>query len=229
MQQLRIDAAAVIAHQDAQVVERVFHLKLDAFRPGMTECVDQCFPPDAVDFVAQDAGAAAWAARPQSHESRRRPGVRVPVGYEQMPVPDGGNRYGAMRRPRTALRPSSITWLNQLKHAAQPRLLRRILGQAVDGDVQLHGGAEEALQQCIVQFLRDAGALAEPLFKAQVELPCKLAQPQAIEGQNRKGAGRDNASRNHQVCQNAGAISKSSVASCPFHRPSELLAVKWKR
>ena len=43
--------------------------------------------------------------------------------------------------------------------------------------MQLHGGAEETLQQSIVQFLRDASAFREPFFKADVELSGELTQP----------------------------------------------------
>ncbi len=60
---------------------------------------------------------------------------------------------------------------HQLKDAAERRFGRRILGQPVDRDVQLHGCAEKALQQGIVQFLRDASPLGQPLFKTNVELP----------------------------------------------------------
>ena len=97
------------------------------------------------------------------------------------------------RKPRTALRPSSITWRISCSTRPSGRLRRRILGQAVHGHVQLHGSAQKALQQRVVQFLRDAGALRQPLLETNVELAGELAQPEAIESQNGERAGRDHA------------------------------------
>src|SRR5262245_8783074 len=39
---------------------------------------------------------------------------------------------------------------HQLLDLVQPRLGRRVLMQLLDRDVELHGGAEEALQQCVM-------------------------------------------------------------------------------
>ena len=54
---------------------------------------------------------------------------------------------------------------HQLQNAVQWRLGWRIRRKAVYRDVQLHGRAEEALQQSVMQFLRDARAFGQPLFK----------------------------------------------------------------
>src|SRR5262245_23084823 len=53
---------------------------------------------------------------------------------------------------------------------------RRFLWHAIDREVQLHRGAQHALQQRIVQFLREAGAFGETLFEAAVEAPRDLPQ-----------------------------------------------------
>src|SRR5262245_11611654 len=39
---------------------------------------------------------------------------------------------------------------HQLLYRVQPRLGWRVLRQLLDRDVKLHGGAEEALQQCVM-------------------------------------------------------------------------------
>src|ERR1700722_14567885 len=54
LEHLRIDAAAVIAYQNPQLIEGVLDLDFDALGPGMEERIRQGFPADAVDFVAQD-------------------------------------------------------------------------------------------------------------------------------------------------------------------------------
>src|SRR5277367_729033 len=59
--------------------------------------------------------------------------------------------------------------------------------------MQLHGRAEEALQQCIVKFLRDARPFGEPFFKAYVELRGVAVQTQTIKGHDAERAGQHQA------------------------------------
>ena len=54
LQQLRIDAASVVADQDSQLAGGVFELISMLFARGMPECVDQSFAADAINLVAQD-------------------------------------------------------------------------------------------------------------------------------------------------------------------------------
>jgi hypothetical protein len=56
----------------------------------------------------------------------------------------------------------------ELRGAGQQGARRRIVGQQVRGDIHLHGGAQESLQERIVQFLCDAGSLRQALLEAQV-------------------------------------------------------------
>ena len=51
-------------------------------------------------------------------------------------------------------------------------------GNLVGGDMQLHRRADKTLQQRIVQILRDARALGETFFEADVELSCDLVHAQ---------------------------------------------------
>src|SRR5277367_5938670 len=59
--------------------------------------------------------------------------------------------------------------------------------------MQLHGRAEEALQQCIVKFLRDARPFGEPFFKAYVELRGVAVQTQAVKSHHPERAGQHQA------------------------------------
>ena len=57
-----------------------------------------------------------------------------------------------------------------LHNMGQRRLRLQVFGQAINGDVKLHGGADDSLQQRVMEFLRDARALGQSFFKAQVQL-----------------------------------------------------------
>src|SRR2546423_5564073 len=78
---------------------------------------------------------------------------------------------------------------HQIEHATDQRLCRRITGQMIGGDVKLHRGAQETLQQRIVQVLRDACALGKPLFKPQVQLFSQPMQAQAVKDEYGKRDG----------------------------------------
>src|SRR4029453_4017685 len=51
---LRIDTAAVVAHQHAELPRAVFELDFDVRRSRMAEGVDTAPPADSLDFVADD-------------------------------------------------------------------------------------------------------------------------------------------------------------------------------
>ena len=76
--------------------------------------------------------------------------------------------------PGGAQPPHSLTALfihlpHQLKGARQDWLGRRIRRQTVRSDVDLHRGAEKALQQSVVKLLCDTGSLRQPLFSPNIE------------------------------------------------------------
>ena len=54
--------------------------------------------------------------------------------------------------------------------------------QSIGRHVQLHRRAEEALQQRVVQLLRDARPLGQALLEPHVELPGDLQHAQPVEG-----------------------------------------------
>ena len=127
-------------------------------RLRMLECVDQSLPADAIDLIAQHR--MQWPRLAVHNHAKS--GVFLDGEF----LLDARKRLfeierTAMRRAQPANRVAAFLdhLLDQLQHAAQRWLGRRIGGQAVHRDMQLHGGAEEALQQRVVQFLRDAGPL----------------------------------------------------------------------
>lgn len=67
-----------------------------------------------------------------------------------------------------------------LQHTIELRLERRLVHFFGD-DVELHGGADESLQQRIVQLLRDPRPLRQTLFEPDVQLRGYSVQVKAIE------------------------------------------------
>jgi hypothetical protein len=49
-----LNASPVVTDQNAQALVRVLEFDFNALRPGMPSSIDQCFPANAVDFVAQN-------------------------------------------------------------------------------------------------------------------------------------------------------------------------------
>ena len=97
------------------------------------------------------------------------------------------------RRPRTALRPSSITLPISSSDPARAAARRGVVGQPVDRDVQLHGSAQESLQQRVVQLLRDPVRSASRSSNRTFNCRVDLVQPEAIDGEDPERAGREQA------------------------------------
>ena len=148
---------------------------------GMAKRVDQRFAADPVDLVAD--------------HRLQRPGLaldddavvgvfRRPRAPACIPANACSRSCGALRRrPQPAHRVAALLDhpSHQIEHPAERRLGRRILRQPIGRDVELHRRADETLQQRVVQFLRDARPLREPLFEPHVELPGHLEDAQAVE------------------------------------------------
>ena len=67
-------------------------------------------------------------------------------------------------------RPSSTTCRMSCRIRPSEGLTGESPGELVVRHVELHGGAEAALKQGVVEFLSDAGSFGETLFEAEVEL-----------------------------------------------------------
>ena len=54
--------------------------------------------------------------------------------------------------------------------------------------MHLHGSAQEALQQRVVQFLSDTGALSQTLIEAGIDARSQLPNAQPVQGRQENGA-----------------------------------------
>ena len=201
-------------------------------RAGMTECIDERFAPDAVQLSRKRCRGRARSI----HNDAKLDGF----------LPSGLGRASSSRmRENACSRSSEALWRgaqsanrvtalfdhlpHQLKRASEGGLRGRIRGHAIGCDMDLHRDAEKALQQRIVQLLRDARSLSQPLLEAQIE--SGWSSGAAVTGRDRRLASMHivaTPSWNHQVCQNKGTTLNATTASLPSQAPSGLLATTRK-
>src|SRR5260370_20316431 len=53
LKNVRIDSAAIVAHQQTQLAWRIFELDFDMLRARVAECVDQCLSANPIHIVAE--------------------------------------------------------------------------------------------------------------------------------------------------------------------------------
>ena len=136
--------------------------------------IDHGFATNAVDFIADDRMHGPGATFDGD--------AKINLSLDSELLLDAGEclfdikRVSAGRRAEAAQRlPAFFDDLPQDMQDMGERCARRqIFGQAINCDMQLHRSADDALQQCVVEFLCDARALGEPFFKAQVQSPSRL-------------------------------------------------------
>ena len=56
-QHLRIDPAAVVAHQDPQLIRSILELRLDMLRSGVSKSVNDSLAANPIDLIADDEAA----------------------------------------------------------------------------------------------------------------------------------------------------------------------------
>ena len=108
---LRVDAAAVVAHQDAQTPWRRIRARArSCVAPEWRKALTSAFAADPVDLVAdRSASAVAGCPSTMTRYAPRRPTRQLPAGTPANACSRSSGAVPATRRPRTALRPSSIT------------------------------------------------------------------------------------------------------------------------
>jgi hypothetical protein len=68
-----------------------------------------------------------------------------------------------------------------LENTAKSFFFSTIHGTIIHGGVQLHGNGQESLQQCVMEFLRDARAFREPLFVDSIKILGRTAKGIIVE------------------------------------------------
>ena len=214
---LRIDAPAVVSHEQPQLARSVFDLNLDRRGARMAERVHQSLAADPVYVV--------------SHRGIEQPGlafhddtIRRRLSGRQLAL-DAGERVleivslAARAKAADGVAPFLDHAAHQIEHAGERGFRRRVLRQAIHGDVHLHRRADEPLQQRVVQFLGDAGSLRETLFEPDVELMRQLPQAEAIE--SNRGREADHHRRRLDPARSARASAGSRTPATPPIRSTD--------
>ena len=148
----------------------VFYLDFYVPGSGVAEGTHQGFATDAVDFIADDRVQRAGAAFDSD--------AKINLLFDGEFLPNAGKclldvKGAATGRSAEALKSVAAFFKNlthDVKNMGQRRLRRQILGQMINRDVKLHRGADDTLQQRVMEFLRDFGSLGESFFEAELQL-----------------------------------------------------------
>src|SRR6266567_5046794 len=180
MQYLRINAEAVVANKHSQLLHTILDLHFNATRLCVAKRVYQSFATDPIHVIAND-GVQRSRLTLYNHSvvdlllktqlllnprkclsqitqlvaSRTKPSKRISAIFNNVP--------------------------HQGKNAGNHRLHRRVLWQTIIGNVKLHGGTQETLQERVMQLLRNPRPFRKPLLKSHIHLVCQVAQSEPVQ------------------------------------------------
>src|SRR5579863_1475101 len=185
MQDMRIDSNSVVAHRDPKLSARIFDFYFDSVRTCVYKCIHQYLAANAVDFVTDH-----WPQR-----TRNTVGNQAEVGFtvEEKFLPQ--SREGRLEalvihfrcaQPAECISAFFSDRTHQLKNSFQERLGGRIRGELVFCDVKLESGAQNTLQQGVMEFLRNPRTLGEPLLETNTQSVRQLMNSQPVNGQDRQ-------------------------------------------
>src|SRR6266516_6603085 len=187
---LWVNAAPAIPYKKAKFLVLVVEFDFDILRPRVPNSVDQRLPADAIHSITKDRVLRACLTA----DDQTIPSVIGQVQFiansrKRLLQISSRVRRGAHAADRVASFVDHSS--HQFQNTAERLLCGRIFRQTVGNDMELHRSAQESLQQRIVQFLRNLGALCQPFLEHTIEMRPHLVQSQAIERQHSKTEGRD--------------------------------------
>src|SRR5580692_8289730 len=185
MQHLWVDSTAIVAHQHFKMSARIFYFDFDTVRLCMHKCIQQGLAANAIDFIANQ--------RPQWTRNTINDNAEISFVVEEKFLSQSreGSLKALVARSRCAQPTQRISTFfsdctHQLQDSFQERFGGRVLREMVFRDIKLERGAQNTLQQCVMQFLRNARTLGEPLLKANIQSFRQLVNAQAINGKDRQ-------------------------------------------
>src|ERR1700728_259603 len=185
MQYFRVDSTAIVAHQHFQMSARIFYFDFDTIRLCMHKCIQQSLAANAIDFIADQ--------RPQWTRNTINDNAEISfvVDGKFLPQSREGNLKVLAARFRCAQSTQRISTLfsdctHQLQDPFQERFGGRVLRELVFRYIKLERGAQNTLQQRVMQFLRNARTLGKPLLEAIIQSFRQLMNTQSIYGDDRQ-------------------------------------------
>ncbi len=168
LEKLRIDPATIIADRDSQSLGGELHLDLDPLGARMLERIDHRLTADPVDLVPD--GGVERARLPLTDDAEIDSFLRVQLladsreGLFEIVVLAAGRT-----QPSDCIASLFDHTPHQLEHPAQALLVWPFRRHMVYRNVELHRRAQKTLQQRVVQFLRDARSLRQPLLELKLQ------------------------------------------------------------
>src|SRR6202789_784069 len=186
IENMGIDTGTVIADANAQKFFTVSNFGFDIFGLGVSISVAERLAQDAVNFVAHDGFERPGSAFDQDVESgrisgrirgRKFPAQSGEALAEIVIDQDGGADVGI------GLAAFNDSLLGALERTVQPLAgLCGIGGKKIARALKMQHQALKTLEQSIVKFAGDAGALGEAFFVLQIEASGDLLQVAVIRG-----------------------------------------------
>lgn len=164
--ELGFDAGAVVADSDAEAAGGIDDFDFDLPGLGMADGVEHGFAGDQVDLVEDGGIEGFWG----THFENAQAGT---VGGWELFVEVGEGLFescrGSISRAKPFERCAALgdSLAHQVADAAEERLGGRIGREPALGNLELQGGAKKPLQESVVEFAGDTGALAAALFLKQ--------------------------------------------------------------
>src|SRR5262249_985941 len=159
LEHLRVDSTSVIANAHAQATVRVHELEFDAFRLGVTKCVDERLPANPVNLLPD-----GWRQRllPAGDSD-----AKINLGLRRRFLPnkrEGLNqiRMGVGTAETLDGAPALLDPLaHDLQNPLQPRFDRRVRRYVMQRRGQVQRSALDSLQKSIVELPGNSRALVQ--------------------------------------------------------------------
>src|SRR5271170_5195099 len=185
MQHFRVDSTAIVAHQHFKMPARIFYFDFDTVRLCMHKCIQKSLAANAIDFIADQ--------RPQWTRNTINNNAKISFVIEGKFLSQSreGSLKALVARFRCAQPTQRISTFfsdctHQLQDPFQERFGGRVLRELVFRYIKLERGAQNTLEQRVMQNLRNARALGEPLLEANIQSFRQLVNAQAIKGEDRQ-------------------------------------------
>src|SRR5215472_12571602 len=137
----------------------------------MAKCIEDRLAADAINFVAKyrmKGPAPPLYGDAKGHRRFVPPAGELILDLGEHLV-QAHQILGSRSQPLQRVAPLRGDASHQLQNVIQSRSCGRIRWNQIGRDVQLHGGAQETLEERVMKLTRDSRALLEPLFKPEVE------------------------------------------------------------
>src|SRR5271170_4419200 len=162
---------------------RIFYFDFDTVRLCMHKCIQQSLAANAIDFIADQR--PQWTRNTINNNAE----ISFVIEGKFLSKPREGSlkalvaRFGCAQ-PTQRISTFFSDCTHQLQNPFQERFGGRILWELVFRYIKLERGAQNTLQQRVMQFLRNPRTLGEPFLETNIQSFRQLMNVQAINGED---------------------------------------------